>query len=409
MDVSFCSLLLPEEKKLSERSKERLSGISLHKLGSAIIEGLDDNLDKPSTLFNIINTVNYPKFPQIIFKNEKWHHANNCTDYHIGYINLFGIKYITQEYNLYAHLNKWVKKRNGSKCIICVHHIFLPMLRAVVKIKKKYQQQVMICLITGDMTGEFGIPSQARHNIKERLIKRIDRNINALVKEFDCFVFQTKYMAEGFGVENKPYTVMECTYTSPPYSHKYNDIIQVEDKNILFYAGAVRREYGISHLLKAFELIDNSDYELWIAGDGNSSYEVKKYASKDSRIKYLGFISPQEVELCLKKATVIVSPRTEEGNNFVKYSFPSKAMESLASGRPYIAHRLSCDPPEYEGYIIYPKDESDESLAGTIIDICSLSKKERNEIGLKAKEFICKEKNPKAMTKRIVDMWDKMK
>ena len=123
MKIAYCSLLLPEEKHLAERAKKRLSGISLHKFTRALISGLDSNLSEPVTIFNIINTLNYPNFPQLIFRNEQWHHTKQSKDYHIGYINLFGIKYITQERNLYKHLKRWVLSNRTEDCMICVHHI----------------------------------------------------------------------------------------------------------------------------------------------------------------------------------------------------------------------------------------------------------------------------------------------
>ena len=115
MNIAYCSLLLPEEKKLSERTKKRLVGISVHKVTKAEIEGIDANLEKPVTIFNIINTLNYPHFPTLMFKTEKWSHTCGASDIHIGYINLFGIKYITQAHNLYKRLNAWVKSKKKEK------------------------------------------------------------------------------------------------------------------------------------------------------------------------------------------------------------------------------------------------------------------------------------------------------
>ena len=79
-------------------------------------------------------------------------------------------------------------------------------------------------------------------------------------------------------------------------------------------------------------------------------------------------------------------------------------MECLASGKPYIAHDLICNPPEYREYIQYPTDESDGALANKIVEICSLSSEERNEIGEKARQFILMEKNPKVQCGKIVAM-----
>lgn len=405
MHVAYCSLLLPEEKNLAQRAKERLSGISLHKFTRAIIQGLDANLEEPIKIFNIINTLNYPKFPDLFFKTEKWSHANGAEDWHIGYINLFGIKYITQANGLFRKLDNWIKTLNGESCMVCVHHIYYPMMKAACKLKKKYGDQVQICLFTGDMNGRYGLAGQYKPNLKQKLTHYVEFSIDKMAPMFDCFIFVTKYMAEGFGVADKPFSVLECTYTAPPYDDPAPDhSLNPDGKKVIFYAGALRHEYGTDHLLRAFSMIEDPDYRLWLAGDGNAREEVLKYAQQDSRIEFLGFITPQEVDLRQKNATAVISSRTAE-LEFVKYSFAGKTMECLVSGKPYIAHKLPCDPPEYADYIQYPKDDSDEALRDKIVEICELSAEERNEIGQRARKFILEEKNPKAMCKRIIDMW----
>lgn len=405
MNIAYCSLLLPEEKRLAERSKERLSGISLHKVAQAVIKGLDANLDKPVKVFNIINTLNYPKFPDLIFRTEQWSHTKDSEDWHIGYINLFGIKYITQMRGLYRKLDSWVKTLNGESCMVCVHHIYYPMMKAVCKLKKKYHDQVKICLFTGDMNGQYGLASQYEHSLKEKLIHFVEYSINQMVPTFDCFVFATKYMADGFGVSHKPYTVLECTYTAPAYSGSSQDnSLNPDGKKVIFYAGALRREYGTEHLLRAFSMIKDPDYRLWLAGDGNARKTVYEYAVKDPRIEYLGFITPQEVDTRQKNATIVISSRTSE-QPFVKYSFASKTLEGLASGKPYVAHRLPCDPPEYADYIQYAKDDSDKALRDKIVEVCEMTQAQRDEIGNRARRFILEEKNPQAMCERIIALW----
>lgn len=404
MNVAFCSLLLPEEKRIAERTKGSLSGISGHKFCKAIIHGLDENLSHPVKVFNIINALNYPKFPDLVFRSEQWRHADNSLDWHIGYINLFGIKYITQTYNLYRKLSVWVKEQKHEKCLLCVYNIFLPSMLAAYLLKKRYSEKVVLCLITGDLTGRFGA-AQERETLKQKLIWQMGKIIEALAKKFDCFVFVTKEMAEVYGVAEKNFTVVECAYKEKPVhpNGKTSDM-PTDGEKIVFYAGSLRQEYGIEHLLRAFSEIRDPSYRLWLAGGGSTVPAIQEYAAKDSRIEFLGFITPQEVEQRQKAATVLINPRTSE-HEFVKYSFASKTMEGLASGKPYIAHRLPCDPPEYGNYIQYPDDETDEALRDKIMEICELPADERDRIGQRAKEFIIMEKNPAVMCKRIVDMW----
>lgn len=136
MNVAYCSLLLPEEKKLSERSKKPLSGISGHKVTKAEIEGIDANLEKPVAIFNIINTLNYPQFPTLFFKTEKWSHTKYATDVHIGYVNLFGIKYILQSHNLYKQLKVWIKSKKRKTCDLC-SYLSLSNNESCMQIEKK--------------------------------------------------------------------------------------------------------------------------------------------------------------------------------------------------------------------------------------------------------------------------------
>lgn len=431
MKAAYCSLLLPEDKRLSERSRERLSGISIHKVASAEIAGIDQNNDRPLDVFNIINTVNYPKFPQLLFRKEVWNHTSiqGHTDYHLGYVNLLGIKYVTQYLSLKKALLSWVRE-SSERVMICVHHIYLPAMWAAVSVAHKYPDKVRICLNSGDVPGRYGLVSQFHKNLKQVLTEQlVDRNIIRLARKFDCYVFVTGAMAEAFGVADKPYVVVECAYIRPGYTREVEvsvagkgvmnaaDMVTgfpqdvavqeeavIEEKRI-FYAGAIREEYGIGHLLRAFSMIKGDEYRLLIAGGGAGEGIVKEYADKDPRIIYLGFITPQEVLRNQLEAKVLVSPRQAD-REYVKYSFPSKAVDCLATGIPYVAHRLPCDPPEYEGYINYTADESDESLRDKMMEICELPLEEWMKIGDRARKFIETEKNPQKMTRRVVEMWE---
>lgn len=404
MNVVYCSLILPKEKNIIEKVKNHLSNVSLSKFTNALISGLDFNLDMPPKVFNIINVLNYPKYKQFLFKTEKWNHVYNSNDVHIGYINVFGLKYITQQINLYHHLDNYIKSLKGQKCIICVHHTYYPFLKVATKLKKKYKNQILTCLITGDVPGKFGLKSQFKNNIKQKMIDIMEKSIFKMSQKFDTYIFQTKYMHEAFNIYNKPICVVECAFLPDQFvTVKNKNYYNPNNKKIVFYAGSVREEYGIIHLINSFKYINDNDFEFWIAG-GNATEKIKNMFLLDKRIKYLGFISPQEVYDRQQASTVLISPR-KSNETFVKYSFPSKTMECLASGIPYIAHKLPCEPDEYKYYIQYPENETDIALAKKIIEICNLSDDERCAIGRKAKDFIINNKNPNVVCKKIVDFW----
>ena len=155
MKICFCSLLLPPEKKLVERTKEKIQ-IPGHKLAMSMIEGIEQNTCDLMTVINIINVVNYPSFPQILFKTEAWSHAVGAQDWHVGYINLVGIKYITQSFNQYNKLRRFIRSNRDEKVVILVENLFWPSLLAANRAKRRYKN-VVTCLSTGDLSGRFGL------------------------------------------------------------------------------------------------------------------------------------------------------------------------------------------------------------------------------------------------------------
>ena len=403
MKVCYCSLLLPDAEKLMSKTKSKLS-FSRHKFGVSVLEGIDYNLNGNVTVFNIINTVNFPAYKQLIFRSEDWSHNNKSKNRHIGYINLFIIKYITQYIMLKRNLKRWIKENSEDELVIYVQDMYFPSVCASLSVAKK-RKNIKTCLMTGDLNGKYGLAHDS-NGFKNWLLKKKDDYINKKIKTFDSFVLVTKFMAEAMGVQDKPTAIMECLY-SPGNSELYDVSNKDTTEKIIFNAGAIREEYGISHLLRAFSMIEDEHYSLWIAGGGDGVNEVKEYEKKDSRIKYLGFITPKQVEEYQQKATVLINPRTSE-HEFVKYSFASKNMECLASGKPYIAHKLPCNPPEYDEFIQYPVDETDEALKNKIIEVCEMSSHEKNEIATRSRNFILDEKNPQKQCEKIVEMLKKL-
>lgn len=384
------------------------NGTAGHKFQVNLLNGLTKNF-KNVYVVNASLVRYYPCYPQKIIKEKFFSINGKVVGKSVGFLNLFGINYFSKYVSLKRELKKYVDNNVGKdeKCVIITFNSYLPIQLSVLNLKRK-RKNICTCNVIGDIFSQNGIAWFKSHGLLKALIlNRMVKFADKLSRKFDCFAFLTKDMAYALKVENKPFVVMEGMYT---IDNSYENTVLSENLNekIIFYAGSLREEYGILHLIKAFEMIDNSEYRLYLAGSGGTETYIKECSEKDSRIKFLGFITPNEVDKWQKKAAVLVSPRISKNNEFVKYSFPSKTMECLASGTPYIAHRLPCDPPEYANYIQYADDESDEALARKIKEICSMQESERNAIGAKAKKFIEEEKNPAVMTKRIAEMLNKI-
>lgn len=94
-------------------------------------------------------------------------------------------------------------------------------------------------------------------------------------------------------------------------------------KEIVLYTGTLRKIFGVMNLVEALKYIPNSDFELWICGSGEASEDINQASKYDKRLKFFGLVSSEEALDLQQKSTILVNPRTSEGE-FTKYSFPLK-------------------------------------------------------------------------------------
>lgn len=400
MKIIFCGLMYRDVE--SDLKKMKVAPpVSGHIFQENLIRGMyQNNVD--IKVINIPLVRFFPHYPEMLIRESSWCLDNKVMGKNIGFINLWGINYLSQIIKFYKALNKEIPKE--EKCVLVCWQDYIANILGMYWVKKR-NSNVKICSVIGDLYGENGVTVEGRYvGFKGKIIQYIERKQVEYAQKSDCYCFLTEPMAEAMGVRNKPFVVVEGMYN--PNNNQNNDIEEIVQNNekMIFYAGALEEEYGIEHLLRAFSMIKNDNYSLYIAGAGGSVEEIVRMGQSDCRIKYLGIITPEEVKEYQKKATVLVNPRTSE-KEYVKYSFPSKTMECLASGKPFVAHKLPCIPKEYDRYINYPEDETDEGLAKKIIEVCERSYSIRRKDSESSKRFILDNKNPKKMCSIILEMF----
>lgn len=396
MNTIFIGSLFPKNKEIEIKlnSKSNIDNAA-NNLQWAFIEGLD-------FYYNNLNIITLPaigSFPinyrKCIFKKSYFNFKNKTKGICLGFINLPIIKLFHKERNVFQFLKKNIKEDN--KYIVLIYSIHSPFLNAAIKLKKK-NKDVKICLIVPDLPKFM---SDNRNPIY-LLLKKIDQiSINNNLKKVDSFVVLSDYMLEPLNVKSRPHTRIEGIFSNKCL-HSDSNSKNKKSKSIL-YTGTLDIRYGIINLLNAFASIKNENYELWICGHGNCKDEIINRAQIDTRIKYFGIIQHSEILKMQKEATVLINPRTSEGE-FTKYSFPSKTMEYLASGTPCIMHKLPGVPDEYFEYVYLSEKEDAEGLKDTILFVLDKTQVELNEFGKKASEFIIQNKNPIAQVKKIYDM-----
>ena len=96
----------------------------------------------------------------------------------------------------------------------------------------------------------------------------------------------------------------------------------------------------------------------------------------------------------------MINPR--EDSDITPYSFPSKTMEYLMSGKPVIAKKLLGMGDEYSD--LFFQFGSSESLKVVMEKISKMDEKQLMEAGLKGRKFVVAEKNNKHQTLKLIKL-----
>ena len=370
--------------------------IAANVLQTNLIEGLDANLDIPVTILNEIFIGAFPKnYKKAFIRFGIWNHSkvDNHTDYNIGFINLPLIKH----YSRFHHLKKYIKLLCDLYKNDTIYFIGYSMTYSVVeglRFAKAINSKAKTCLIVPDLPEYMNLGKKknwAFNLLKSSMSKRLYRDI----QDIDSFVTLTKYIYTALHVA-KPYTVVEGVAT-PPEETAVNEE-KAENKTFV-YTGTLAQKYGVVDLVDAFSKVEGKDLRLIICGAGDGLDHILEVAKKDQRIQFLGTVSNEEARKLQKRAFVLVNPRSNK-EEYTKFSFPSKTMEYMATGRPVLMYKLNGIPDEYDDYIYYIGDD----MTASIQQIASEDPEKLATRGEKGKQFVLGCKNRNRQAEKILDL-----
>lgn len=318
-------------------------------------------------------------------------------DIYIGNICIPFINKIYEYFAIRRELLKQLKKNpNASLLIFSLHSPFLLAYYSL------FRTKISTCVVVYDL------PQYMSENKSKlyRFAKKIDQYlINKCLKKIDSYVLLSVDMINFLPKENKKWEIIEGIYNTTNSIMKSNEYEESNDK-IILYTGGISERYGVFDLIEAFVRIPQSYYKLILCGNCSNHNLLNEYLDKDKRISYLGLVDKKEVAILQSRATVLVNPR-HSGEEFTKYSFPSKTMEYMASGTPTIMCKLHSLPNEYLEYLFIFEDESIEGYKNKIVEVCSKPSDYLSNFGNMASNFIKSKKNEIIQAKKIVDLLSK--
>lgn len=390
-----CLFQQSEEKEILQKSKIGLQN-QINAFQWALINGLEHELKNNIDIVNVLPVGTYPKYYSRIFlKTKKWKHQKNANDLEIGSINLPIIKQITRIISCRIKIKKWIKENEGDDKVVIIYSTYLPFLYSI----KGLSSNIKSIIIVTDLP-EFYDLTQSE-NILYKTIRSIYSKLTYnLLNNIDAFVVLTKYMLNRLSIADKPYVVIEGIVDS---NIELENNMFKEKNKIILYTGTLNFKFGIKNLLDAFDFIKNEQFELWICGRGEAEEEIKNRAKVDRRIKYLGYLTKNEIFQLQRKAKLLVNPRTNDGE-YTKYSFPSKTMEYMLSGTPVLMYKLEGIPDEYDQYLYYIDGKKPNDIANAIINVCMKPQEELDSFGLESRDFVLNNKNCYKQANKIISL-----
>ena len=396
LDILFLGRLFSRSNEKEIRSKARVDmQDAANVLQWNLIDGFVANGCRAMTVVSYLPIDSWPSHYADAFVKSEVHKISEDINFHqIGFCNITKVKQIWNKNICDRAVKAWARKRDGRKKVSVCYTCKNTLMRAV-GAAKKVDPDIIVVQVIADIT-EFAANNNP-NTIQKMFVQKQIKDNDRLARYIDKYVLLTELMKNKLGIV-KPHMVMEGIV---PPREKRDNAAPDEVKTIL-YTGSLNKKYGIMELLQAFESIRDSDYRLIICGLGNAEEDIKRLAACDPRVDFRGKVAHDEVMKFQSRATVLVNPR-QNNEEFTKYSFPSKNLEYLSSGIPLVAYKLDGIPDEYDGYINYVQDDSPESLAAKLVEICSMDEQSRKEMGKRGADFVLKNKNALVQCRRILE------
>ena len=287
-----------------------------------------------------------------------------CT--YVKFNNIWGLRNFSRSRALKKALKSFIALEDPRKLILvyCPH---TPFLEAAAYAKKK-DPSIRVCLYVPDLPNYMNL--NANRTWFYDMAKKVDiRRMTKLMECVDSYVLLTEHMKEHLPVGNKPYRVAEGIIEKMPDL----PVPSVTGKErYVVYTGKMFERFGVKALIDSFKKLDHPDYRLVLCGKGDCEAYARAAQAQDSRIMFLGQVSPEEALSWQRRAAVLVNPRNVV-EEYTRYSFPSKNIEYLLSGKPVVGYFLDGMPQVYQDFLccIDPSLPAEDGIAAKLAEVLS--------------------------------------
>ena len=269
--------------------------------------------------------------------------------------------------------------------------------------RRKFPYIVSIRLLNTSLTGFW-----------KGLTDAYQRLVEANVFRYAKFVvvqseFNKKFVAHNFKIAPEKIQILpngvDAKIFDPDRMQANNTRkkLGLEGKDVILFSGRLTGQKGVSHLLRALQLVKKnmSNFVLLLAGDGPQEQMLRELSSRlgiQQDVVFLGKISHKDMPDLYSVADIFVLPSLSE-------SFPNVMLEAMAMRKPIIITKVGVVPEILDSYktAILVEPASPVELADAIIEL-ETDKGLASKIGQEARALVCK----KFTWERVLDQTMRM-
>jgi glycosyltransferase involved in cell wall biosynthesis len=221
----------------------------------------------------------------------------------------------------------------------------------------------------------------------------------------DAFIACSQFVANKyveFGLPNSKIHVVPNASIDPLYTR---DITNPPPLKNFLYLGRLSSEKGVLHLLKAWEMVNDFDWTLNIAGNGPQRSEIEDFIrqKKLDNVNILGHLNPNQVNDLIQNSTIVLVPSQ------CYEAFGLGVTESFALGRPVIVSNLGGLPEivdEAETGFILPAN--DLNAWAERIKWCAENPSILAQMGHKARQVYLKKYTPEVNYQQLISIYNQV-
>ena len=300
--------------------------------------------------------------------------------------------------NVQKEVRAWIHSTEGKKRFIICDSLLAMCTRSVRRLAQRNGIKVF-AYVTDYPSMATSIKQQNVNLLQKNLQRAYDKYADWDLKKYDGYILVAEALKDLIGFKNKSYIVIEDVIAT----QKLRKIFSKDDDTLftVVYGGALCERFGVNKLADAVRKIPQKNLRLCFYGSGESVEYIEKLCIKDSRIRYCGQVSFEQLQDIQMKANLLVNPRPSN-ESFAAYSFPSKTLSYMLSGTPVLTTRIPGIPPSYQQYLLWFDEEDVDSMAKKIEEIMNTSPTKLKKIGERAYMYVRNEKNSLAQSAKLL-------